>query len=77
VILEELRSFSEHLAEKPMLVLATKVDACQDPARIETVRKKAEEHGYDFLEISSVTGTGIDALRFKIAGKLFAEAVPS
>jgi GTP-binding protein len=77
VILEELRSFGEGLAEKPMLVATSKIDACQDPARIGAVRKKAEEHGYDFIEISSVTGTGIDALRFAIAGKLFGEAVPS
>ena len=77
VILKELRSFDENFAEKPMLVAASKIDVCQDPTRIEAVRKKAEEHGYDFIEISSVTGTGIDALRFAIAGKLFAEAVPS
>lgn len=77
VVLEELRSFSERLAEKPMLIVAAKTDVCQDPARIESVRKKAEEHGSDFLEISSATGAGIDALRFAIASKLFAEAVPS
>ena len=77
VILKELRSFDENFAEKPMLVAASKIDVCQDTARIEAVRKKAEEHGYDFIEISSVTGTGIDALRFAIAGKLFAEAVPA
>ncbi|MGH9697075.1 MAG: Obg family GTPase, partial [Bryobacteraceae bacterium] len=77
VILDELGSFSKDLAEKPMLVAATKIDVCQDPARTEAIKKKAEEHGCDFLEISSVTGTGIDALLFAIAGKLFAQAVPS
>jgi GTP-binding protein len=77
VIIEELRSFSKELAEKPMLVVAAKIDACQDPARTEAIRNKAREHGHDFLEISSVTGKNIDALRFTLAGKLFAEAVPS
>ena len=45
VILTELRSFSEEMLAKPMIVVASKTDACQDPARIEAVRAKAQEHG--------------------------------
>jgi GTP-binding protein len=71
IILEELRQFSEELIKKPMIVVASKVDACQDESRIEAVADKAKEHGYDFLAISSVTGKGIEDLRFAMSEKLF------
>ena len=73
VILEELRSFSSALAEKPMIVVAAKIDICQDTDRIDAVREKARQHGYEFFEISSVTGAGIDALRFAMAEQVFAQ----
>ena len=44
VILEELGQFSAELIKKPMIVVASKIDACQDPSRIEAVRAKAAEH---------------------------------
>jgi GTP-binding protein len=71
IILQELGNFSEDLISKPMLVVASKIDACQDPLRIETVRTKALERGLDFYQISSVTGTGIEELRFAISNRLF------
>ncbi len=49
VILRELESFSPELVEKPMLVVASKIDACQTPERIEAVRAKAAEHGLALL----------------------------
>ncbi len=70
IILEELRQFSEELVEKPMIVLATKIDACQDSSRIDVVRKKAEERGLPFYAISSVTGNGIEELRFAMSEQL-------
>src|SRR6185437_2826545 len=57
IILEELRQFSEELIKKPMIVVATKIDACQDMSRLDAVKKKAEEHGMPFYAISSVTGS--------------------
>jgi GTP-binding protein len=71
VILAELREFSDTLAAKPMIVLASKIDACQDPARIEAVREKAREHGSAFYAISSVTGAGIEEVRFAMSAALF------
>jgi GTP-binding protein len=71
VILTELASFSQEMLAKPMIVLASKTDACQDPARIEAVRAKAREHGSPFLAISSVTGAGIEELRFALSAALF------
>jgi GTP-binding protein len=73
VILDELRSFSEELAAKPMIVVASKIDACQEPERIQSIREKAVEANLPFLEISSVTGAGIEELRYKLRDQLFKE----
>ncbi|MCU1293617.1 MAG: small GTP-binding protein [Bryobacterales bacterium] len=74
IILEELASFSVALTEKPMIVVANKIDACQDPNRIEAVKAKADERGFEFHAISAVTGDGLEALRYAIAARLFTEA---
>lgn len=70
VILEELASFSQALAEEPMIVVASKIDACQDPSRIAALREKAEKKSLPFFEISSVTGAGLESLRYAIADYL-------
>jgi GTP-binding protein len=67
VILAELACFSEELARKPMIVVASKIDACQDPARIEAIQAKAASLNLPFLAISSATGQGLDELRFLVA----------
>jgi GTP-binding protein len=72
VILNELAKFSEALAAKPMLVVASKIDACQEASRIETVRARAAERGLPFFAISSVTGEGIEELRFAMAERALA-----
>ncbi|MBV9502227.1 MAG: GTPase ObgE [Acidobacteriaceae bacterium] len=71
VILEELASFNPELARKPMIVVANKIDVCQDPKRIDAVKAKAREHGLSFYAISAVTGTGLDELRYAIGMKIF------
>lgn len=67
VILAELKSFSEDLAAKPMIVVANKIDACQNPSRIEAVRAKAAEHNLPFFAISAAARDGIEPLRFAMA----------
>ncbi len=62
VVMQELASFSPDLAAKPMIVVATKLDAAQDPERIDSLRRMAEERGLPFFAISSATGQGLDAL---------------
>ena len=63
VVMTELASFSEALAAKPMLVVATKMDVAQDPARVQSLRDLAAERGLPFHAISSVTGEGIERLK--------------
>ncbi len=71
IVFEELRSFSEELVKKPMLVVATKIDAAQDPARISSLRRLAKKRGLPFFKISSVTGEGIEALKRAMADAVF------
>jgi len=73
-VLAELASFSEDLAAKPMIVVATKLDAAQDPARIESLRRIAAERSLPFFEISSVTGQGLDQLRHAMAERVLPHA---
>ncbi len=74
IILGELKSFSEDLIEKPMLVVASKIDACQTPERIEAVRAKAKEHGLPFYAISSATGENIENLKFAMSERVLSKA---
>ncbi len=62
IVMNELASFSPALPSKRMLVVATKMDVAQNPGRIESLRKMAEEKGLPFYSISGVTGQGIDQL---------------
>ncbi len=71
VILAELASFSEDMAHKPMIVVASKMDAAQDPARVEALQNRAAQDGWPFFKISAVTGQGIDALIAAIAERVF------
>jgi len=70
VVMQELASFSPDLAAKPMIVVATKLDAAQDRERIESLRRMAEERGLPFYAISSATGEGLDTLIRGMAGKV-------
>lgn len=71
VIVDELRRFSDEVAAKPMIVVASKIDVCQDSTRIDAVREKAVQHDLPFYAISSATGQGIEELRFAIGDRLF------
>jgi GTP-binding protein len=67
VVMEELGSFREDLPRKPMFVVASKIDVAQDPDRIARLRSLAAEKGLPFYEISSVTGQGIEGLKYEMA----------
>ncbi len=76
-VLGELASFSEDLAAKPMVVVATKMDALQDPGRAASLRSLAGERGLAYFEISSATGQGIEELKFAMAERVLASPPPS
>jgi GTPase len=67
VVMEELEGFNADLVRKPMFVVASKVDVAQDPGRIEELRALAAAKNLPFYEISSVTGQGIEGLKYNLA----------
>jgi GTP-binding protein len=67
VVMTELASFSEGLVQKPMMVVATKLDAAQDPELVAALERHAKNLGLPFYKISSVTGEGIDVLKRAMA----------
>ena len=73
-VMRELASFSEDLVRKPMIVVATKMDAAQDPERVDSLRQLAAGRGLAFFEISSATGQGIEALKFAMAERVLQPA---
>ena len=62
IIENELSSFSTVLAHKPRIVAGTKLDALQEPRRMEALRRHCEARELAFRPISSVTGRGIKSL---------------
>lgn len=69
-LMVELASFDEDLAKRPMLVVASKMDVAHDPKKLTALRKLAAKRDMPFFEISSVTGKGIDALKFALAERV-------
>jgi GTP-binding protein len=75
VVMKELKSFSEELASKPIFVVASKIDASQDPKRVESLRRMARRRGLDFFAISSVTGQGLEALLRAMADRVLRHGI--
>jgi GTPase len=69
-LMVELASFDEDLARRPMLVAASKMDVAHDPDKVAAIRGLAASRGLPFFEISSVTGKGIEALKFALAERV-------
>ena len=74
VINGELAAFSEALMQKPMIVVATKLDATTDRARLEALRDFCAQQGLEFHAISAASGEGVKELVRSIADVL--EKIP-
>ena len=69
VINNELASFGNGLAEKPMIVVATKIDAA-NPDKLKKLTTYAKRRKLEFHAISAVTGEGIEELKWALAKRL-------
>jgi len=66
----ELASYNEELAARPQFVVATKMDALDEPERLESLKQKAIADQKPFFAISSATGNGVRELVNAMAAKL-------
>ncbi|MDQ3585067.1 MAG: GTPase ObgE [Acidobacteriota bacterium] len=70
IINRELRAYDARLAERPQIVVATKIDALDEPERLERLRQRAAADGRDFYAISSATNNGVRELVNTVAREL-------
>jgi GTP-binding protein len=70
IIEGELGAFSEKLLQKPLIVVATKVDATTDRTKLEELRKFCKKKGFEFHAISAAAGEGVKELVRGIADAL-------
>jgi GTP-binding protein len=66
VIMGELASFGAHLEEKPMLMVASKIDVANKD-KLAALKKYCKKKKLKLYEISAVTGKGIEELKYAIA----------
>jgi len=71
IINRELANYNADMALRPQIVVATKIDALDEPERLEKLRELAEKDGKPFLQISAVTNQGTKELVNLVAQKLF------
>lgn len=70
VIIGELESFSPVVAGKPMIMVASRVDAAGDSNRLFALREFCRGQECPLYEISSVTGEGLEELKRAAWGRL-------
>jgi GTP-binding protein len=66
----ELAAFSPVLAAKPCWLVGTKLDALQDPDRLDRFKALCRARGQEPFLLSGVTGEGIRSLVFRVGAAL-------
>jgi GTP-binding protein len=62
IVTNELNAYAGGLLSKPQIVVATKIDSLQNPERPKQLRRFCQAQGLPWVEISAVTGVGLDRL---------------
>lgn len=70
----ELAAYSADLAERPQLVVASKLDALDEPERLDRLRERVQADAREFHVISSATRAGIPELIGRLAHMLYEQA---
>lgn len=73
VINRELAAYDADLAERPQIVVATKIDALDDEERLESLKATSKKDGRPFFAISAVANKGVSELVNAVALRLRAE----
>src|SRR5579872_7466822 len=66
VITGELASFGAHLEEKPMIMVASKIDVANKD-KVAALKKYCKKHKLKLYPLSAVTGKGVDELKYAMA----------
>jgi GTP-binding protein len=66
VIMGELASFGGGLEEKPMILVASKIDAVNKD-KLAALKRYCKKKNYSLYPISAVTGKGVDELKYAMA----------
>jgi GTP-binding protein len=61
-VTRELEAYSRQVAAKPKIVVATKLDALDDPDRLKALKEFCERERLEFHAISAATGQGLKEL---------------
>jgi GTP-binding protein len=69
VINQELASFGAGLDQKPMIMVASKIDVA-NKEKLAKLKRYCKKKNLELFPISAVTGKGIDDLKYAIAEKL-------
>ena len=72
VINRELANYNEQLAERTQIVVATKIDALDEPDRLERLREAAEADGKMFFAISSAANRNVKELMSEVGREVMA-----
>jgi GTP-binding protein len=66
VIRGELASFGAGLEDKPMIMVASKIDVANKD-KVAALKRYCKKHKLKLYEISAVTGKGIEELKYAMA----------
>jgi GTP-binding protein len=69
VIMGELKSFAAHLEDKPMIMVASKIDVA-NKIKLAALKRYCKTNKLELYLISAVTGKGIDELKYAMAEKV-------
>ena len=69
VISEELKSFGAGLENKPVIVVASKIDVANKD-KLAKLKRYCKKHNLELFPISAVTGKGIEELKYAMADKV-------
>lgn len=69
IIQDELKNFGHGLDEKPLIVVASKVDVA-NPEKLKKLQAMAKRKKLPFYAISAVSGLGVEALKYAIGAQV-------